>query len=92
MLPTTIQVLGMQFTVICCDLSSEKLNGDSNIDERTIRVHSGLSLKAQRDTLFHECVHMAIGVAGLDNLITGKVEEAIVRCIEHAFSDWITIP
>lgn len=92
MLPSTITVLGMKFEIQYSDLTSEKLNGDSNIDDKIIRINSTLSEQAQKDTLFHECVHMAIGVAGLDNLITGKVEEAIVRCIEHAFCDWITIP
>ncbi len=91
MLPKTITVLGIEFDIEYSDLSTENLCGDSCIDKRLIRVGTQHSIEMQKSTLFHECIHMALAVAGVNQLFNGKVEEAIVRCLEHAFNDWVVI-
>jgi hypothetical protein len=92
MLPSTITVLGIEFKVEYLDLSKEDLMGDSDIDKKLIRINSTVSHDIQKSTLFHECIHMALRIPGFDHIISAKTEEAIVRCLEHAFNDWVTIP
>jgi len=91
MLPTIVSVLGVEFSVEYSDLSNDNLCGDSCIDKRLIRVSTHLTNDMMRSTLFHECIHMALAVGGVNQLFNGKVEEAIVRCLEHAFSDWLGV-
>lgn len=91
MLPDTIVILGIKFKVEYSDLGKD-LHGDSDIDKKLIRINSMMGADTQKSTLFHECIHMALRVPGFDHIISMKTEEAIVRCLEHAFNDWITIP
>ncbi len=89
---TTVSVLGVNFIVKYSDLSKEELCGDCDVNKRIIRISTHITPDEQVSTLFHECIHAALGIAGINNLITEEVEEAIVCCIENAFNPHINIP
>ena len=87
----TINILGVEFKIIYMNLESEGLFGDCNVGTRTIRIGSNHPPETQHSTLWHECIHAAIGVAGLNNLLTTELEEALVICLEHAFNDHVDL-
>ena len=81
----TIEILGNTFKVIYIDLSKEDLCGDCDVNKRLIRISTAISAEEQVSTLFHECIHAALGLAGINNLFSEEIEEAVVCCIENAF-------
>lgn len=83
-LPASVDVMGLEFSV---NLQPMKKGdwGECVIEERKIFINQAIDLGHARDTLFHESVHAALGVSGLSHLLEYNLEEAIVRCIEHAF-------
>ncbi len=89
---TLVEILGNRFKVIYCDLSKEDLCGDCDTNKRIIRISTHITPDEQVSTLFHECLHAALGIAGINNLLTEEVEEAIVCCIENAFNPHVNIP
>lgn len=54
-------------------------------------MNASHSVETQQSTLFHEAIHAALGVAGLNAVLEDKVEEAVVRCIENAFSEIVDV-
>jgi hypothetical protein len=87
-LPKTVKVSGKEFQVKVSDLTAEGLHGDVDVEKRLIRIGKG-TLAIQKSTLFHERIHAALALGGVSALLSDKLEEAIVLCIEHAFSDEI---
>lgn len=93
-LPSKIVVFGIPFEVKVCNLKGS--SGDCTLDDRVIRIHQTQSLEQAKATLWHEAIHAAIGLSGLSELLeekstSGNLEEALVRCMEHAFSDVVDI-
>lgn len=91
-LPSSIQVLGKTFEVQICNLKG--IYGDCNVMDRKIRIHQAQTVESAQHTLWHESIHAALGISGLTELLDDRnsnLEEAIVRCIEHAFSDIVDL-
>ena len=68
--------------------------GDCSVSEKKIRIHQTQSVEAAKHTLWHEAIHAALGLSGITELLDDKnvnLEEAVVRCIEHAFSDVVNL-
>jgi len=86
-----IKILGVKFTIKYMDLSKEDLCGDCDVVRREIRISTHMSPDIQVSTLFHECVHAALGVSGVANQLSEELEENIVVCIEHAFEESIKL-
>ena len=90
-LPKKIKVLGIEFEIKLCTLKDEF--GDCTIDTRLIRVDKHQGLDQALITVWHEAIHAALAVSGLNELLapTDGLEEAIVRCLEHSFADIVDI-
>jgi hypothetical protein len=67
------------------------LCGDFSCDKNLIRIHQAQDLETARCTLFHECIHAALAISGHNEMLTESQEEAIVRLLEHTFSDSIDV-
>ena len=88
-LPRQITVMGRVFDVQISNLKGA--DGDCLIAESRIRIHQAQSLESAKATLWHEVIHAALGISGLNELLTDSLEEAIVRCFEHSFSDVVDL-
>ena len=81
-LPDYLTVGGLEFKVKRAHLDNE-VWGDCNISELEIRI----SLDCPEDklwaTLFHETVHACLAIGGLNETLEDRVEESIVRNLEH---------
>lgn len=86
-LPKSVMILGQRFKVKVEDLMTEhSLYGSTVAREQIIKVDKALSSEQQRQTLFHECVHAALGVSGVTEVLSSKdidIEEAVVTAIEN---------
>ncbi len=65
------------------DLDGTELNGLTLHDERVILISSTQSKDQQGLILFHEVLHATLFETGLDELISLKMEEAIVRGLSN---------
>jgi hypothetical protein len=86
-LPASLKILGATFRVEVCDLedpATEVLFGTCDVDKRVIRINKNVSAADARKTLFHESLHAALGIAGLDHSLPGPLEESVVVCLENA--------
>ena len=84
MIPKSIVIFGVKFKVEVVNLSSEGLAGDSSLIKKLIRINSKDKIDEQRSTLLHEVIHMALGLGGVEAILSPEVEEAVVICIENA--------
>lgn len=80
-IPTSIQIFREPVEVILKPSSDEQ--GSALVDDREVYVDPHQSMEDQLSTLFHECVHMCLGIGGVSFQLDEKQEEAIVRCLEH---------
>lgn len=71
--------------------AKEDLYGETDGRARFININASHTREEQESTLFHESVHAALAVAGLDHILSEKTEEALVTCIEHAFSHIVDV-
>lgn len=81
---TSVRVGGERFKVALGDLLEEW--GTLSPDERVIHVSKEVKTVARfRRILEHEMIHASLVVAGMDEFLDPKTEEAIVRCIDNIF-------
>lgn len=73
------------------DPHKEPLWGETHPFEYWIKVNASHSIEVQEATLFHEAIHAALGVAGLNEILDEKTEEAVVRCLENAFAEIVNV-
>ncbi len=82
-IPETITIAGRDIKIVWKDF--EETYGQYVHDKREIhlarRIQDSEAMVWQ--TLYHELVHAALGMAGLDHVLGDDNEEAVVRCIEH---------
>lgn len=89
-LPEKINILGMTFDIEL-DASLDPLSyGETESKSYIIKINP-LHYKERKLTLLHECIHAALGVSGLSEIIEEKVEEAIVVCIENALYPYFSV-
>lgn len=80
-LPKEVEILGRKIRVVWADLEGEDLHGKFQHD--TIKIASDPTNNVM-STLFHECIHASLDVAGHTANLSEGLEEAIVVCIENA--------
>lgn len=96
-LPKAVMIFGTKFEVKECKIDAgadEEIYGECRGHDRIIKIQVGQSPASQRRTLFHECIHAAFFVGGLSEMLSevkGELEEAVVICLENAFSDIIDL-
>lgn len=85
-LPTTITVLGHDFSVKWNhEFENDESFGDTCYEDRAIRIGTKCDTAEKRAaTLLHEICHAAIGVTGLEHMLGDKLEEAVVSGLENA--------
>ena len=91
-LPSKVSIMGRTFDVKVMNLKG--CAGDCTVADSLIRIHQAQSVESAKATLWHEAIHAALGISGLTELLEAKndsLEEAIVRCIEHAFADVVNV-
>lgn len=54
----------------------------------TLTIYINSDRPNTKETLLHELIHSAIFLSGAHNLLTTKVEEAVVSSIENALKDY----
>lgn len=62
-----------------------ELHGSYFADTHTIHISNHSDVNA---TLFHECLHAAIQISGVGNLLSAKAEETVVSAIEAGLKDY----
>jgi hypothetical protein len=87
-LPSAVSVLGQTFSVQVVaglrDTDGEELFGLTDGDRRLIRVCSAKNdAEGLEATLLHEVIHATLYVAGLNELMDERLEEGLVRALEH---------
>lgn len=91
-MPKKVTVLGVQFTIeYKPDLRASDDDSCFGLTDGAARVITLCTTKnntpkKMEDTLFHECAHAILYVAGLSELLDGKMEEAVVLAIENGLS------
>jgi Zn-dependent peptidase ImmA (M78 family) len=65
------------------DDNGEELNGLTLHDEREILIDSRLTKDQRQLIIFHEVLHATLFETGLNELISIKMEEAIVRGLSN---------
>jgi len=86
-LPKYIDVFGNRIKVIVKDYPTagpdDYIYGEACSARREIYINSAEGLDSQRRTLFHERLHMILGLAGVSQLLDPDLEEAIVVAFEN---------
>jgi hypothetical protein len=73
------------------DEDKQALYGETHGRDYQISINTKQSRESQEATLFHEAVHAALSVSGLDHLVTEQIEEALVTMMESAFADVVDV-
>ena len=63
------------------------LHGSFCADNMTIHVSTTGDEKSIKSILYHECLHAALAISGVGNLLNLKTEEAIVSMLESALNE-----
>ena len=82
-IPEKVEIAGREIAVVWRDF--EETYGQYCHDKREIQMANRIRGRKNMawQTFMHEVVHGAIGMSGLDHVLGGENEEAVVRCIEH---------
>jgi Zn-dependent peptidase ImmA (M78 family) len=75
----SVEVMGYRFTVVAT--VDDKLDGDSSVTERMIRINSTRTPEVQVETFYHELAHIILTMTGHDNVLKKSKEESIATVI-----------
>ena len=78
--PETITVLGQIVKIKYAALTNN--HGDCDVALREIRLNKKLEGEALIRVLRHEAFHMKLGIAGLNELLSSELEEALCALAE----------
>lgn len=81
-LPSSIVIAGREFAVRLVDNFEDERMGDCDVVGHKIRVGRFLRPEDQWQTLFHECVHAALRLGGLHEVLKEEAEEAVCWNLE----------
>ena len=93
--PTSVSVMGLRFDVQHpVNVDKEKSYGESKGEERCIKIKKSLEGEVFEATLMHEIIHSILYASGMAEILEshddegkeGKLEEAIVVCLENGLS------
>ena len=84
-LPKYIPIGGWKWKIKLVSGLKEKegAHGDTDIENRIIRIDASVPIEEQKQILFHECLHAVLFLGGQTEDISEEKEEALVRCIEN---------
>lgn len=83
-LPKTLPILGHDVSILNVALDEDYADADDV--RREIRVDLVKHKKDSVDpefSLFHEVLHIALGLSGVSEVLDDKHEEAVVKCLEN---------
>ena len=93
-IPTKIKIFGRTIKVVRAELKEHEF-GEYEQHKYLIKISKKSDYEEARQTLFHEAIHAALHISGLSEMIPQEekqdLEEAIVICLENAFSDIVDI-
>jgi hypothetical protein len=94
-LPKSLILLGQEFHIELSELEKaedeDTVYGETNGQERKIRIDKYHPKPSLNHTLFHESIHAVLHISGQSIHLTEAQEEAITVVIENAFGDYINI-
>jgi len=79
---------GQRIKVIRKDLSDEDYFGSYLHDKKTIIIHSKLTAKKTKETMWHEMVHAWLACSGLGAAMEGLEEALVVSSDEIFYPAW----
>lgn len=88
--PREVRVLGKRFRVVVDKSMGDSEVGDSCCTTYRIRLNPKYA-EQYESTLLHEIIHCALGVSGVSQRLTEKLEESIVVCLENALSEMVSL-
>jgi hypothetical protein len=98
--PSKVRIFGKVIHVFREDMPKEEF-GEYHQHEYKITISKRLGTDDALHTLFHECIHAALHISGLSEMLPGPngsdddktadLEEAIVTCLENALYDMVDI-
>lgn len=83
--PRSVKILGKKIPVTFVDKLQDGDLGSFESHPARITI---LDDESWREHLLHECLHAALFVSGLNELLDHKTEEAIVRAMEHMLTEF----
>lgn len=97
--PTSVPINGLRFTILHpTNVDKEKSYGETKGEERYIKIKKTLEGEVFEATLLHEIIHGILYSSGMSEMLEsfedegkeGKLEEAIVVCLENGLSQLYT--
>ena len=86
--PSKISILGQEIKIVYKDILDDNCCGLFHPDTMDIEIKKD---KYWRSTLIHEIIHAILCISGATELVTDKIEEALVCAIESGLKDIITL-
>jgi hypothetical protein len=83
-----LNIMGFEFEVFEQQLDNN--SGESRAHTRTITIDSDAPRDVKVETLYHEVAHMVLRLAGFDNLMEEKVEEALAQYLGLALTHFLS--
>ncbi len=80
-------VLGFEITLKGTQGSDEA--GAANFDKREVYIDTTFPLDEQVSTLFHELIHIAFAISGLEHILKDDLDECVVRCLEYSLLPFV---
>ena len=88
MKPTQVEILGVPIKISYFD--DEECDTFGFYFPQTQEIKLKID-KNYRSTLLHEIIHAVFDIAGITNLVSGKVEETIVSALEMGLKDLVKL-
>jgi len=83
-LKRSINILGHNYRIVSCPLDEK--HGQFDTDKGEIHIDSKVPPNQLHTTFLHEVLHAALHTGGVSYAMSSDLEEAVVRCLEHALA------
>ena len=84
----TITILGQKYKIV--DKSMEDQLGECDPDKRVLSIDPKQNDDQYASSTLHEIIHASLYISGLSFILEEKLEEAVVRAVEHALHPLVT--
>ena len=79
----TVNILGTSIQVMTVPMADEC--GESDADQRVIKIDTQVPLDTQLETFYHEVTHIILALSGVGVVLTAQQEEAVAQALGHGF-------
>lgn len=79
---TVVKVGGQKWKLVWSALDKDVF-GECDSGDKVIRLNPSQPDSEVESTIFHELVHAALAIGGVNQLFTSEQEEAIAHCLEN---------